>query len=75
MVQEEPVAAATAVSGSTLIDTASALELTGSDTDYSTFSKNAGLYLSDTENLGVSDDLTTLAQTDDEMNTSLLAAV
>jgi Ca2+-binding RTX toxin-like protein len=75
MVQEEPVAAATAVSGSTLIDTASALELTGSDTDYSTFSKNAGLYLSDTEDIGVSDDLTTLAQTDDEMNTSLLAAV
>ena len=75
MVQEETVAAATAASGSTLIDTASALELTGSDMDYSTFSKNAGLYLSDTEDLGVSDDLTTLAQTDDEMNNTLLAAV
>ena len=62
MVQEETVAAATAAPGSTLIDTSSALELTGSDTDYSTFSQNAGLYLSGTEDFGVSDDLTTLTQ-------------
>ncbi len=75
MVQEETVAAATAASGSTLIDTAQALGLTASDTDYSTFSRNAGLYLSDTEDFGVADDLAILGQTDDEMNSILFAVV
>lgn len=74
MVEQEPEQTTMACTG-TLSSAASALDMTGADADYASFSKNAGLYLGDTQDLGVSDGLTYLAETENNTNNTLLAAV
>jgi Ca2+-binding RTX toxin-like protein len=82
MAQEESSVALTASlastsSGSTLNDAAAALGMAAGDGngDYDTYNRNLGLCLGDTSGLGVCDDLSSLAEADDTMNRSLLAAI
>ncbi len=75
MVQEEPAALMSL--NSTLGDTASALGMAADSSDggYDTYTMNLGLFLGDTDSLGVSDDLSSLAEPEEKVNNSLLAAV
>ncbi|WP_163336232.1 calcium-binding protein [Desulfopila sp. IMCC35008] len=77
MVQDEPVAApAAAMASNVLGDTAAALGLSSATggSEYDSYNQNSGLGLDANGDLGVSSDLSHLADNEDKVNRELLAA-